>query len=242
MKNIPFTRIIFNLHNIYIYIHGILQEKEKLQQIKYGKLLNFKLIQDLEDDHPPLQNISDEKGLTLAYEAKNGLYQHHNKLFIAGTRDLQDAWDDLKIPFGKTMDGVRADNANAYYLANQSSIDTVIGHSLGGAIALNLKQKYGKKGDLAGAPYGIIQSKTFGSPTIGSIFEGTNDRIRYLGDPISMLDFGATTKIPSLSQRWNNSAHSFSGLEIEDRVLLHDVPKNPLTPSPPDTEAEIITE
>jgi hypothetical protein len=200
------------------------KRRKKSKQIKYGKLLNFKIIQDLEDDPPPTpKDISDEDGLTKAYEAKNGLYQHHNKLFIAGTKSLQDAWDDLKIPFGKTMDGVRADNANAYYLANQSSIDTVIGHSLGGAIALNLEQKYGKKGD---NPYGIIQSKTFGSAT-ASLPGGSNDRIRYLGDPISALDFGATTVIPSLSQRWNNSAHSFSGLSIPDKISIHDTPKNP---------------
>jgi hypothetical protein len=66
--------------------------------------------------------------------------------------------------------------------------------------------------------------------------------IRYLGDPISMLDFGATTTIPSLKQRWDNSAHSFSGLAIPDRILLHDTMKNPLQPSGDDTEAEIITE
>eukprot|EP00972_Heterocapsa_arctica_P029728 4378252-Heterocapsa_arctica.AAC.1 len=66
------------------------------------------------------------------------------------------------------MDGVRGETANAYYLSNASSIDSVIGHSLGGAIALELEQRYGTKGD---NPYGIIQSKTFGSPTIGSIFE-----------------------------------------------------------------------
>ena len=175
--------------------------------------------------------------MTKAYSSENGLYHHHNKLFIAGTKSLQDAWDDLKIPFGKTMDGVRADNANAYYLANQSSIDTVIGHSLGGAIALNLEQKYGKKGD---NPYGIIQSKTFGSAT-ASLPGGSNDRIRYIGDPISALDFGATTVIPSLSQRWNNSAHSFSGLSIPDKISIHDTPKNPLTASAPDNESEIIT-
>eukprot|EP00972_Heterocapsa_arctica_P041529 6122471-Heterocapsa_arctica.AAC.1 len=67
------------------------------------------------------------------------------------------------------MDGVRGETANAYYVSHQN-IDTVIGHSLGGAIALNLDQRYGKQGD---NPYGIIQSKTFGSPTIGT---GNNDR------------------------------------------------------------------
>ena len=214
------------------------KKRKKLQQIKHGKLLHTQIIQDLEPDLVQPVDISDEDGLTKAYSSENGLYHHHNKLFIAGTKSLQDAWDDLKIPFGKTMDGVRADNANAYYLSNQSSIDTVIGHSLGGAIALNLEQKYGKKGD---NPYGIIQSKTFGSAT-ASVPGGGGDRIRYFGDPISALDFNATTIMPSLSQRWNNSAHSYSGLSIPDKISIHDTPKNPLTTSAPDNECEILTE
>ena len=35
-------------------------------------------------------DIKDEEGLGNAYEATCGLYQHYNKLFIAGTRDFQE--------------------------------------------------------------------------------------------------------------------------------------------------------
>eukprot|EP00972_Heterocapsa_arctica_P015098 2222507-Heterocapsa_arctica.AAC.1 len=60
------------------------KRREKLQQIKYGKLLNVQLIPELEEDAPPPPiDISDEDGLTKAYEAKHGLYQHYNKLFTA---------------------------------------------------------------------------------------------------------------------------------------------------------------
>ena len=48
------------------------------------------------------------------------------------------------------------------------------------------------------------------------------DRIRYFGDPVSMFDFKCTTVFPSFKQRWNNSAHSYSGLFIKDAVPLHD--------------------
>ena len=68
------------------------------------------------------------------------------------------------------------------------------------------------------------------------------DRIRYFGDPISMFDFNATTIMPSFKQGWNNSAHSYSCLFIKDVVPLHDTIKNPLTPSPNDSEATVITE
>ena len=68
------------------------------------------------------------------------------------------------------------------------------------------------------------------------------DRIRYFGDPISASDFNAKTVVPSFGFRWNNSAHSYKGLQIADNVLLHDTPKNPLTPSPDNSKAEVITE
>ena len=48
------------------------------------------------------------------------------------------------------------------------------------------------------------------------------DRIRYFGDPISMFDFNSTSAMPPFKQRWRNSAHSYSGLEIADKVPLHD--------------------
>ena len=68
------------------------------------------------------------------------------------------------------------------------------------------------------------------------------DRIKYFGDPINAFDFQATPAMPSFKQRWQQSAHSYSGLQIADKVPLHDTPKNPLTPSPGDSKTEVITE
>ena len=87
--------------------------------------------------------------------------------------------------------------------------------------------------------------KNIGSDFANRLTEDTNtspDRIRYFGDPISMFDFNSTTIMPSFKQRWRNSAHSYSGLEIADKVPLHDVPRNPLSASPDDSKADIITE
>ena len=47
--------------------------------------------------------------------------------------------------------------------------------------------------------------------------------------------------MPSFEQRWRNSAHSYSGLQKADKVETHDTPKNPLTQSPDDSQAEAIT-
>ena len=110
-----------------------------------------------------LRDISDEEGLKRAYETRDGLYQHY-KLFIAGTKDFpQDHIDDLKLPFDDTLNKTkRGRDADAYYRSH-NEIDTVIGHSLGGAVSLAIGKKYKKEGN---NPYGIIQSKTFGAPVV----------------------------------------------------------------------------
>ena len=250
-----------------------------------------------------LRDISDEEGLKRAYETRDGLYQHYNELFIAGTKDFpQDHIDHLRLPFGDTLNNTkRGRDADAYNVSHHE-IDTVIGHSLGGAVALSLEKAYKKEGN---NPYGIVQSKTFGAPTVsgnisnpfiknivkdeivgagvagglaagstmdaatgfsdGGLLTGmgadigkkvssdfanritsdTNtspDRIKYFGDPISAFDFNATTIMPSFKQRWRNSAHSYSGLEIADKVPLHDTMRNMLEPSPDDSQATVVTE
>ena len=250
-----------------------------------------------------LRDISDEEGLKRACETRDGLYQHYNKLFIAGTKDWPgDAIDDLKLPFDDTLNNTKRDrDAGAYYVSHHG-IGTVIGHSLGGAVALPLQKAYNKEGN---NPYGIVQSKTFGAPAVSGnisnplleniikneivgagvagglaigapvdsalgfsdggfliglgadigkkvstdfanrVTSDTNTspgRMRYFGDPISAFDFNATTIMPSFKQRWRNSAHSYSGLEIADKVPLHDTMRNMLEPSPDDSQATVVTE
>ena len=89
-----------------------------------------------------LQDITDEEGLKRAYDTKDGLYQHYNKLLIAGTKDFPtDHIDDLKLPFDDTLNKTkRGRDADAYYRSHHE-IDTVIGHSLGGAVALSLEKQ-----------------------------------------------------------------------------------------------------
>ena len=78
-----------------------------------------------------------------AYESKDGLHQHYNKLCIAGTRDFpRDHIDDIKLPMNDTLNKTHGGGtADAYYRSHHE-IDTVIGHSLGGSVALALEQQY----------------------------------------------------------------------------------------------------
>ena len=77
-----------------------------------------------------------------AYDTRDGLYQHYSKLFLAGTKDFPvDHIDDLNLPFGDTSNKTkRGRDAGAYYRSHHE-IDTVIGHSLGGAVSLSLEKK-----------------------------------------------------------------------------------------------------
>ena len=88
-----------------------------------------------------------------AYDTKDDLYQHYNKFLIAGTKDPIDMVDDLKVPFDDTLNNTtRGRTADKYYRSHHE-IDTVIGHSLGGAVALSLEKQYKKEGN---NPYGIV--------------------------------------------------------------------------------------
>ena len=52
-----------------------------------------------------------------------------------------------------------------------------------------------------------------------------------------------TTVMPSFKQRFNNSAHSYSGLQIADKAHVHDKMRKNSTPSPDGSQAdaEVIT-
>ena len=69
----------------------------------------------------------------------------------------------------------------------------------------------------------------------------SHDRIQYFGDPISFMDFNANPVMPSFKQRFNNSAHSYPGLQIANLIHVHGTMRNNLTPSPDDSQAEVST-
>ena len=64
----------------------------------YVKSFNDEVLKNINNDKyvKQIADITDEEGLILAY-GTNGLCQHYNDLFIAGTKDWpNDAIDDLK--------------------------------------------------------------------------------------------------------------------------------------------------
>ena len=76
-------------------------------------------------------------GLDKAYNLDSGSYVFGDTLFVAGTKSLRDVWDDLKIPFGLTSWSDRYQQADRVLQASPQ-VRRVVGHSLGGAVALEL--------------------------------------------------------------------------------------------------------
>ena len=81
-------------------------KRKNILEEKYGKLITLKPYNDdvgIADTKQQkyvkqLQDISDEEGLKRACGTRDGLYQHYDKSFIAGTKDFpQDHIDDLQI-------------------------------------------------------------------------------------------------------------------------------------------------
>ena len=105
-----------------------------------------------------------------------------------------------------------------------ASADSAIGFSDGGV--------------LTGLGAGI--GKKISTDMANRLTEDNNtspDRIWYFGDPISAMGSNTKAVMPSFKQRFNNSAHSYPGLQIAGKVLIHDTIKNPLTPPPDDSKA-----
>ena len=135
-----------------------------------------------------------EMGLNRAYNNDNKIHIDGNTLFVAGTSDLKDAYDDItKIPFyGDITQSTRYNQAKTALDANPN-ITKIIGHSLGGSIALQFQKDNNK-----------FQTTTYGAPVL-QIGLTKGNRYRFPYDPVSYLDNGSITV-----NKFNLNPHSYS--------------------------------
>ena len=122
-----------------------------------------------------------EIGLKKAYNTHKGIHIDNDTMFIAGTRNFRDVYDDVtKIPvWGDLKNSKRYRDVEEEIKANPN-VKKLIGHSLAGSVALEFeKNNQGYE----------TTTTTYGAPVFGG-FEG-GDRFRHRNDPISAFDFGA---------------------------------------------------
>ena len=119
-----------------------------------------------------------EIGLKKAYNTHKGIHIDNDTMFIAGTRNFRDVYDDVtKIPvWGDLKNSKRYRDVEEEIKANPN-VKKLIGHSLAGSVALEFEKN--NKG---------YETTTYGAPVFGG--EGGN-RFRHRNDPVSMFDFGA---------------------------------------------------
>ena len=134
-----------------------------------------------------VQQLTDKQGLDKATAARDKVYVHGNTMYVAGTSNLQDVWDDFKIPFGKTAQSQRYKDADAL-LAKNPQASNLVGHSLGGAAVLEMQKNHGNK---------TFKTNTYGAPAVSFTTPDNKDNHRYrnYGDPISIFDRGAESHV-----------------------------------------------
>ena len=129
-------------------------------------------------------------GLAAAYATDTGVVRRGNVLYIAGKKSFGDVLDDERIPLNDVADTQRHRDA----VPLMQGVDVVVGHSLGGSVALSLAKAYG------------VKSVTNGAPVIDLNPDDSQGmyRHRHVGDPVALLDLAADTSLPS-----SFNTHSF---------------------------------
>ena len=86
--------------------------------------------------------ITDSEGLRRAYE-QGDYYVHGKTMFIAGSHTARDWFDDFtKVPARGDLKNSERYQKTQKEFENQEQIDTVVGHSLGGSVSLELQKNY----------------------------------------------------------------------------------------------------
>jgi hypothetical protein len=143
-------------------------------------------------------NLTDAEGLAKAYGSPLNIHVdlESKTMYIAGTQPTSISdWEDdvLYIPTDRVEHTARYKQAKLYMT---QGIERVVGHSLGGSVALLLQRENPK-----------LESVTYGAPVFNPIPTGSvNTRYRHWGDPVSMMDNNANTS-------WSSglNTHSYEG-------------------------------
>ena len=122
-------------------------------------------------------------GLDKAYASENATYIKDDTMFIAGTRNLRDVYDDItKLPFGLTKYSDRYKQADDV-LKDNPNVTKLVGHSLSSAVSDELRKAH---------PDRNLEIKAmYGSPFVQTSGQKHENRFRHQGDLVSMFDRGS---------------------------------------------------
>ena len=174
------------------------------------------LINEFKQVHSPIKEyvynkISEAEGLEKAY-AHGDYFIHGKTMYIAGSHTAKDWYDDVtKVPdWGDLRQSTRYQAAEKA-LKENPQVTHVVGHSLGGSVALQLEKDYSNQ---------IKTSRTYGAPVLDAWKGGNNERYRHYGDPVSILDRSAhmsfklkPTSSLSLTHDYSEMAGGFTSTE-----------------------------
>jgi pimeloyl-ACP methyl ester carboxylesterase len=153
-------------------------------------------------DYTPKPKLSDEEyhkqnenGLEQAYNSPSHLYKNNDTLYMAGTKNARDLYDDIKIPLGLTRYTQRYMDADKV-LQQDPNIKNLIGHSLSGSVALEFQKNH---------PERNFHTTTYNAP-VNSVTP-SNDRYRDMFDSISAQDYGARVILKPIDA--TRSPHSY---------------------------------
>ena len=155
--------------------------------------------------------ISNSQGIKMAYDKDNKIYVKGNKMYIGGTVSATNWLENLtKLPFG-VLGGVRDMERYLqaeHVLKNNPQIDTVVGHSQAGVVALQLAKDF---------PDRNLKTRTYNSPTFSMGFKPNTEqhkRFRKVGDVVSAFDGGAVNVYTdSLNPLKNHDMSAFDGVD-----------------------------
>ena len=129
--------------------------------------------------------ISNTQGIKMAYDRDNKVYVRGNKMYVGGTVSAND-WKQ-NFTMQKKTGQIR--NMDRYKEANPQ-VDTLLGHSMGGSVVLELNNEFKDKN---------FKTRTYDAPAVSLIspifgFDRPTEqhkRFRKAGDLVSSLDNAA---------------------------------------------------
>jgi len=140
------------------------------------------------------QKVSDHSGIHQAYNNINKIMIIGDTLYIAGTSDIHDVLDWIRIPLHIHQGSKiykRAEEQIKNYSKYYTPLKNIVGHSAGAITAKLLGDKYN-------IPY-----QMYGAPRISIPGYGQSHSISNYGDPVSFMDFNAI-------HRWSRSYNPHS--------------------------------